>query len=78
MFTTCADEEPPLGFKVQPSINFTEATGSDKFIPTANMCICSLTLPYGIQLVPLPASDQLISLYDYAFVNTFFEILEIC
>ena len=43
MFATCVDEEPTLGFKVQPSINFTEATGNDNFITTANTCICSLT-----------------------------------
>lgn len=72
MFAICVDEEPTLGFKVQPSINFTEATGSDKFIPTANTCICSLTLPYGTQLFPLLATDKLFSLYDYAFVNAFF------
>ena len=72
MFATCVDGEPTLGFKVQPSINFTEATGNDNFIPTANTCICSLTLPYGTRVFPLPAPDKLFSLYDYAFVNAFF------
>ena len=74
MFTTCTDEEPPLGFTIQPSITFMEATAADKFIPTANTCICSLTLPHATHLIPLPAPDRLYSLYDYAFSNVSLEI----
>ena len=72
MFATGADEEPPLGFKIQPSIIFVEAATSDSFLPTANTCICSLTLPHASHQIPLPAPDRLYSLYDYAFANAFF------
>ena len=54
MFTTCADEEPVLGFTIPPSITFVEATGVGKFVPTANTCICSLVLPHATHLIPLP------------------------
>ena len=71
MFCTCADEEPPLGFTLQPSIEFVEAE-ANKFLPTANTCICCLTLPHATHTIPLPPPDQLYSLYDYAFANAFF------
>jgi hypothetical protein len=72
MFTTCADEEPPLGFTIQPNINFIDVAAANKFIPTANTCICALTLPHATHLIPMPAPDHLYSLYDYAFANAFF------
>jgi hypothetical protein len=72
MFTTCADEEPVLGFTIQPSITFAEVEESGKFVPTANTCICSLVLPHPTHLIPLPETTFLFNLYDYAFANAFF------
>lgn len=72
MFVTCADEEPPLGFTIPPSITFVPAQEDGKFVPTANTCICALSLPHATTLIPLPTPDRLFSLYDYAFANAFF------
>ena len=72
MFVTCADEEPLLGFTIPPSITFAEVEAHDKFIPTANTCICSLVLPHAAALIPVPESDRLFNLYDFAFANAFF------
>jgi hypothetical protein len=72
MFATCADEEPVLGFTIEPSITFAEAEGIGKFVPTANTCICSLVLPHATHLIPLLETDQLFNLYDFAFANAFF------
>lgn len=40
-FATGANEEPQLGFAIQPSIYFIKAVS---FLPTANSCICHLNL----------------------------------
>ena len=69
-FVTGADDEPVLGFALQPTINFVEVTAS--FIPTANTCINSLNLPRPSHSVSLPTADQLFTLYDYAFSNAYF------
>ena len=72
MFTTCTDEESPLGFAKLPSIRFVEAAEADKFIPTANTCGNSLMLPHHSYRIPQPQSEHIYSLYDYAFANGFF------
>ena len=69
-FATGSDEEPPLGFKLHPSLNFFEVETS--FIPVANTCSNSLNLPHGSQSASLPEQSRLFELFDYAFLNTFF------
>ena len=51
-FVTGSDEEPPLGFRVAPSIEFVQATSHSTnphtacpFLPTANICANTLYLP---------------------------------
>ncbi|XP_061195039.1 uncharacterized protein LOC133203233 [Saccostrea echinata] len=70
-FITGTDEEPVLGFKIQPSIRFVEVDQS--YIPTANTCINCLTLPCARVGTDsnLPDDQELFSLYDYAFCNNF-------
>ena len=69
-FGTCADEEPVLGFCVQPTLNFFEVTSS--FIPTSNTCINAINLPRPTINIPLIGTEELFNLYDYAFMNAFF------
>lgn len=70
-FATSCDEEPLLGFKIAPSIRFAEVMTS--FLPTANTCINSMTLPYASHTSKqLPAEDVLFGLYDEAFFTHHF------
>lgn len=70
-FATASDEEPLLGFKLAPSIRFSEVTTS--FLPTANTCINALQLPYASHnTTPLPDDDTLFGLYDEAFASAHF------
>lgn len=71
-FATGADDEPVLGFTIQPTINFVEVSGNASFIPTSNTCINSMSIPRPSHSKPLPTTDQLFNLYDYAFTNTYF------
>ena len=66
-FATSTDEEPLLGFKINPSIRFAEVTTS--FLPTANTCINCMTLYYASQTseLQMPVEEVLFSLYDEAF-----------
>lgn len=69
-FGTATDQEPVLGFMCPPSLKFTPVVSS--FLPTANTCINSITLPHPTRDHPLPQQEQLFSLYDLAFCNTYF------
>ncbi len=70
-FATCCDEEPLLGFKLPPSIQFIEVTTS--FLPMANTCTNVMMLPYAAHgTMPLPSDDELFSLYDEAFSSAHF------
>lgn len=73
-FVTCADEEPILGFSLQPKIIFTEALNISKwaFIPTAHTCSNFLELPRGSSQITLPKEDDLLDIYDHAFCNAYF------
>ena len=64
-FGTGCDEEALLGFKLAPSIRFSEVTTS--FIPMANTCINAMTLPYASNNASLPSNEELWNFYDYAF-----------
>ena len=69
-FTTGADEEPPLGFTLPPSIAFTEATAL--FYPRANTCTSCLTLPTLSAAVPLPDENEIFLSFDAAFGHSYF------
>ena len=73
-FATGVDEEPPLGFELQPSIQFVAANEGIKwsFIPKANTCSKTMFLPRGSNSRSLPAEKKLFEVYDIAFTNTFF------
>lgn len=69
MFATSSEEEPILGFTLQPSLNFVQR---EPFMPTANTCInrLFLTEPEGNRELP---SDKLLNnLFDFAFSNTYY------
>lgn len=74
-FVTGASEEPTLGFCHPPSIEFVKPRDDTRFIPTANTCINSLKLPRGSLEIKLPTDEELFSLYDYAFLNTFYGLI---
>ena len=73
-FATGLDEEPPLGFELQPCIQFVAAPQNNKwsFIPTANTCTATLFLPKGSCDLPLPTEKELFEVYDFAFSNSYF------
>ncbi|CAC5359836.1 unnamed protein product [Mytilus coruscus] len=74
-FVTGASEEPVLGFVQHPSIIFVQVREDLTFIPTANTCGNSMTLPRATHEIPLPSDTQLFSLYDYAFLNTYYGLI---
>jgi len=69
-FTTGSDQEPLLGFKLHPTLLFTEVDNS--FLPSANTCINAITLPTPSLNVSLPSDEKLFDLYDCAFLNGYF------
>lgn len=71
-FTTGTDEEPVLGFKIHPAIEFCENTS---FLPSANTCSNSLKLVRGSLSTPLPSEAQVFDAYDLPFVMRFFGVL---
>ena len=75
-FATGMDEQPPLGFELQPSIQFVAANEGIKwsFIPKANTCSKTMFLPRGSNSRSLPAEKELFEVYDIAFTNTFFRL----
>ncbi|CAH3139854.1 unnamed protein product [Porites lobata] len=68
-FITGTDEEPILGFKMQPSIEFCE---NSIFFPTSNTCINSLKLVRGSLIPPLPSEAELFQTFDVAFGCAYF------
>ncbi|XP_067056135.1 uncharacterized protein [Acropora muricata] len=73
-FATGLDEEPPLGFELQPCIQFIAAPQNNKwsFIPTANTCSATLFLRNWSYDLPLPIEKELFEVYDVAFSNSYF------
>jgi len=69
-FATGAEDEPVLGFVLKPSIEFVEVASS--FIPTANTCINLMKLPRPTPSTPVLPDNELFSLYDYAFSNSYY------
>jgi hypothetical protein len=68
-FATGTDEEPVLGFVLQPTISFVQNVS---YIPTANTCVNQLNLTIPAESSEMPSQDELFRLYDYAFCNTYF------
>lgn len=66
-FCTGSEEEPPLGYQIQPTIEFVER---QSFLPTGNTCInkMQLTIPVNDE----PADDALFNFFDFAFCNSYF------
>ena len=60
-FATGLDEEPPLGFELQPSIQFVAASEELKlsFVPKANTFSKTMFLPRCSHCLPLPAEEDL-------------------
>eukprot|EP00794_Sanderia_malayensis_P001586 gene1586-1752_t len=85
-FVTGATEEPPLGFQMQPAIQFIcptelqrssqegEASFAACFAPTARTCVNVLCLPRGTLQFPLPSMEKLFALYDEVFSQKFFGV----
>lgn len=71
-FVTGTDEEPFLGYSLEPSLLF---VASVCFLPTANTCINCMKLPRGSVENPLPSTDVLFNLYDYAYANSYFGLI---
>lgn len=74
-FATGTGEEPILGYVFPPSIHFHEIMPSSSFIPTANVCVCSLKLPRASMQIKQPTDTVLFDLYDYAFANAFYGLV---
>ena len=74
-FVTCCDNEPVLGFALNPTINFTQVrTIKPKwdFTPTAPTCSYALELPVRTATIDLPPENDLFDFYSTAFGNTCF------
>lgn len=74
-FVTGSNEEPLLGFAIDPSIQFHEVLDAVTkwfFVPTANSCSQTLCLPTASLHCRLPEEEQLFEVYDHAFKNTYF------
>lgn len=70
-FITGEDEEPVLGYKLHPSLEFVSVENGN-FLPTSNTCINMLKLPIPTATIPKPSTEALHNLYDYAFANAYF------
>ena len=68
-FCTGADDEPPHGFAMHPTIQYVTAPFCLKwaFIPTANTCSLVMTLPKCSHEMLLPDKKELFEVYVYAF-----------
>lgn len=68
-FATGVDEDPPLGFSVQPTLTFAERPS---YLPTSNTCINKMTLTVPKELCDLPKDEHICAMFDYAFSNSYF------
>ena len=75
MFVTGMEEEPVLGFGVEPSLCFNDVDKVSGFYPTANTCINRLKIPRPTLEVPLPTEKDLVNIYDWAFSNIEFSVM---
>ena len=70
-FVTGDDQEPILGYELDPSLIFDECDDG-RFLPSARTCISQLVLPRATINVKLPEENSLFNLYDFAFANDYF------
>ncbi|XP_062606328.1 G2/M phase-specific E3 ubiquitin-protein ligase-like [Saccostrea cucullata] len=66
-FCTGCEEEPPLGYTMQPTIEFIER---ESFLPTGNTCINKMQLTIPIH--DMPTDEAMFHFFDFAFCNTYF------
>ena len=70
-FCTGSEAEPPLGFSLQPTIEFNEV--ASERAPTANTCINKLMLYYPAQITePGYNIEPVYKLLDVGFVSEYF------
>ena len=69
-FVTGAEEEPALGFRLSPTLEFVEFT--DSYLPTSNTCINRITLPRPTLQHPLQSTNKIHDLYDHAMATKYF------
>jgi len=68
-FTTGTEEEPVLGFGIEPCISFVESLS---FLPTANTCINKLNLTIASREEDIPDTNFIFNLFDLASSNQYF------
>ena len=71
-FLTGTEKERLLGFKLHSSLLFIK-TNEKKFLPSSNTCINRLNFLRATAGYNLPDEKTLFHLYDYAFVNQYFD-----
>lgn len=66
-FCTGSEEEPPLGYNIQPVVEFVER---QSLLPTGNTSInkMQLTIPINNE----PTEDEMFNFFDFAFCNSYF------
>ena len=69
-FATESDDEPVLGYEINPSIYFALAVEGIFFF-TANVCINLLTLE-RVDDIAQKFPDNLFTIFDYAFANAYY------
>ena len=65
-----SDEEPVLGYEIQPSIYFAAAVEGN-FLPTENVRINHLTLK-RVDDITQKFPANLLTIFDYAFANAYY------
>ena len=69
-FTTAGENEPVLGYGVEPRIEFVAAGSA---FPTANTCVNKLSLVIGEKLPT--DQERMFSIFDLSFVNAHFGLV---
>ena len=74
-FATGCEEEPLLGYGIEPTLKFIPAVENDRFLPTSNTCINQIQLYTETLTIFLPKEDKLFDYFDTAFVNEHFGLI---
>ena len=70
-FVTAVENEPIIGFAIQPSLFFSDSMPS--CLPKCNTCVNRLILAIG-EVVP-ESKDEMFSKFDLAFANDYFGLI---
>lgn len=71
LFSTGAEQEPPLGFSIRPTIHFVHSETIQ--LPTANTCVNQLSLPVSKDVTNRDFNPEpTYVLYDMAFASEYF------